>query len=424
MHKTRHRAWLLLLSAALVLTACGDSGDDNGNGSSGDGDSKASGEPIKVGGSLALTGFLSPSALIHDTAGKLFVDRLNDSGGLLGRPVEWVVVDDESLPDKAAAAYERLMTEDEVDLITGPYGTGTVSAAINVAQRYGYVLPNHTGSLTYLYDYPCHFPTWSSGRYPNQTIINDTLDMLEATGDAPESIAFVVNQFPGSNYLAYGTKDGDDKDQTGAIEIAKERGYEVIDISYPTDIQDWTPIATQIKNADPDYIWNAGVGLDTTNLLQALEGLNYDPKGIFGLWSTPGPIAALGDVADGVMLAGLYFPSMADDPEVQEIIDEYTTRAQAAETYPVFETQAASEWIQWEVLTQAAAGAESLDQDEMCEWLTENGIDSQLVGHLDFTTEDNNYPGNVSVIGQLQGGEWQAVWPDDKTVADVVYPSR
>jgi branched-chain amino acid transport system substrate-binding protein len=423
MHKIRHRTWfVVLLSVALLMTACGGGGDEDAG--TGDGDSKASGEPIKVGGSLALTGFLAPSALLHQTAGKLYVDRLNKAGGLLGRPVKWTLVDDESLPDKASANYERLITEDEVDLITGPYGTGTVSSAINVAERYGYVLPNHTGSLTYLYDYDCHFPTWSSGRYPNKTIITDTLDMLETSGNPPKSIAFVVNEFPGSNYLAYGTKDGDEEDQVGAIDIAKERGYEVTDVSYPTDISDWTPIASKIRDADPDYIFNAGVGLDTANLIQALKGLNYDPKGIFGLWSAPGPIAALGEDAEDVMLAGLYFPSMAKDPEVKEIIDEYTTRAEKAETYPVFETQAASEWIEWEVLTQAAEGAGSLDQQEMCDWLTENGIDSKLVGHLDFTKEDNHYPGNVSVIGQLQEGEWQAVWPEDKKTSDVSYPSR
>jgi branched-chain amino acid transport system substrate-binding protein len=414
---------VLLVSLTLIATACGGDNDD-GNAAPKDGEGKASGEPIRVGGSLALTGFLSGGGLIHNTAGKLFVDRLNEAGGLLGRPVEWVVVDDESLPDKAAAAYERLITEDEVDLITGPYGTGTVSSAINVAERYGYVLPNHTGSLTYLYDYDCHFPTWSSGRYPNETLITDTLDMLEATDNPPKSIAFVVNQFPGSNYLAYGTKDGDEKDAVGAIQLAKDRGFEVIDINYPTDISDWTPIASQIRDADPDYIWNAGVGLDTTNLLQALKGLNYDPKGVFGLWSAPGPLAALGEVADDVVLAGLYFPSMADDPEVEEIIAEYTSRAEQAETYPVFETQAASEWIQWELLTQAVEATESLEHEELCNWVKENGVDSQLLGPLDFNAEDNHYTGNVSVLGQLQDGEWQAVWPEDKKTAEASYPSR
>jgi branched-chain amino acid transport system substrate-binding protein len=71
-----------------------------------------------------------------------------------------VLFDDESVPDKAAALYERLITEEEVDLLIGPYGTGNITAAMNVAERYGYVFPHHTGSLTYAYTYDKHFPMW------------------------------------------------------------------------------------------------------------------------------------------------------------------------------------------------------------------------------------------------------------------------
>src|SRR5690606_41594202 len=102
------------------------------------------------------------TAAIHKVAGDLFVERLNASGGLLGRPVEWRVLDDESVADQAAALYERLITEDGVDLIMGPYGTGAIAAAIQVAERYGYVYPQHTGSLTYAFGYECHFPSWRS----------------------------------------------------------------------------------------------------------------------------------------------------------------------------------------------------------------------------------------------------------------------
>ena len=80
-----------------------------------------SGDPIRVGGSLSLTGFLSATGIIHQITGEAFVDNLNANGGLLGRPVEWVLLDDESSPDNAAALYERLITEDEVDLLMGPY---------------------------------------------------------------------------------------------------------------------------------------------------------------------------------------------------------------------------------------------------------------------------------------------------------------
>ena len=410
------------------LAACGDSEATNSGteptASSSSG-GKPSGKPILVGGSLALTGFLSPSALIHKTAGELFVDRLNAKGGLLGRPVEWRVLDDQSQNDKAAAAYERLITENEVDLITGPYGTGAFSAAIRVAQRYGYVIPNHTGSLTYQYSYENHFPSWSSGRYPNISVVSDVLDMLEETGKPPKKIMFVVNEFPGSNYLAFGTGDGDSKDKTGAVQVAKDRGYDVSQITYPSNISDWAPIAAQIRGTDPDLIWNGGVGLDAANLAQALKAINYKPKGQFSLWSSPGPLDGLGETSDNVMLAGLYLPSMpsAQSPEVKSIIEEYSARAKASQTYPVFETQAASEWVAWEFLVQAVEGTESLDNKVLGEWLRKNGVESQLLGKLSFNSDENNYTGNESIIGQLQDGVWQSVWPAKKSSAKVVYPS-
>ena len=58
--------------------------------------------------------------MIHQIAGELFVDRLNASGGLLGRPVEWTVLDDESDQAQVTTLYERLISQDQVDLIIGP----------------------------------------------------------------------------------------------------------------------------------------------------------------------------------------------------------------------------------------------------------------------------------------------------------------
>ena len=49
------------------------------------------GAPIRIGGTLALTGPLAPTALIHKIAGEIYVEELNKANGLLGRPVEWGV---------------------------------------------------------------------------------------------------------------------------------------------------------------------------------------------------------------------------------------------------------------------------------------------------------------------------------------------
>lgn len=409
------------LMASSFLVACSRS-DKASSGPTG-GSSK---KPIRVGASLSLTGALASAARIHKTAGDVFVQRLNDKGGLLGRKVEWIVIDDQSQNEKAAAAYERLIAAEKVDLISAPYGTGTTSAALQVAQRYGYLFPNTTGSLTYQYTYPGHFPSWSSGRYPNISIVTDVLDMIEETGQPLKKIAFVVDEFPGSNYVALGTSNGDDKDRQGAIDVAKSRGYEVSKITYPITISDWAPIAAQVRSFAPDLIFNAGVGLDGTNLAQSLKAVNFSPKAQFSLWAAPAPLEKLGATSNGVLLAGLYLPTMpqAQSAAAKEIVQLFAAKAKADKTYPVFETQAASEWVAWEFLVQAAEGTGSLDNKKMIDWLHQNGVKSELLGELKFDRNQNDYTGNGSIIAQLQDGEWQSVWPADKRSAKVVYPRK
>ena len=94
------------------------------------------GAPIRVGATLPLTGPLASVGTIHKIAGEVFIDGLNKRGGLLGRKVEWVLLDDQSQPANARTLYERLVTAEKVDLLMGPYGTGSIIAAMGVAQRF------------------------------------------------------------------------------------------------------------------------------------------------------------------------------------------------------------------------------------------------------------------------------------------------
>ena len=94
------------------------------------GASAQSGNPIKIGMSLALTGAgASPSKVIN-TALEIWRDDVNAKGGLLGRPVELVIYDDQSTPANVPGIYTKLITVDKVDLLLGPYGTNFVAPAM------------------------------------------------------------------------------------------------------------------------------------------------------------------------------------------------------------------------------------------------------------------------------------------------------
>ena len=118
-----------------------------------------SGEPIVVGGTLSLTGAFGATGIIHKIAGEQFVAQLNANGGLLGRPVEYAPLDDESNGERVTQLYEQLISQDGVELIMGPYGTPNILPAMAVAERHGYVLPQHTAVIAPLLGYDCQFPS-------------------------------------------------------------------------------------------------------------------------------------------------------------------------------------------------------------------------------------------------------------------------
>lgn len=412
--RRRLRIMALAVVVVMIASACGDDGatDTTGTGGTDAPSGEApSGEPIRIGGTLALTGFLAATGAIHETVGNVFVDRINAQGGLLGRPVEWVLLDDESVPDQAAAAYERLITEEEVDLVIGPYGTGNITSAMAVAERYGYVFPHHTASLTYAYDYACHFSSWSTGRHPNMTNPNLLYDALESSGNPPATIGFVVNEFPGTMFIAYGQEG---TDEGGAVALAEERGWEVVlDITFPTATSDWAPIAAQIRDADPDFLYIAGLGVNASNIITAMQGIDYMPAGMFSQWPAPGPLLAT-EGADGIMSVTIYeeHEPFTDDPEAVEVSEAINEAlAEAGIPYTKVETQAAASWTAWEYLQQAAEGAGSLDQAAMCDWLLENGVDTLFQGEIEFYPDQQNYFEDLSKIKQIQDGDWWVVYP-------------
>lgn len=403
----------------LAVAGCNRGGDDDG----GDGGG-ASADPIVVGSTLSLTGAFAATGQIHRVAGEEFVERVNANGGLLGRPLEWRVLDDQSDQAQVSQLYERLISQDEVDLIIGPYATPNILSAMAVAERHGYVLPQHTAVLAPQLTYECQFPAWSIGPTPNSFIPNQLFDALASLDDPPTTVAILTSQSGSAAFVS----DGFENDRSGMLSIARERGLEVVaDIHYPPTTTDWVPIATQVRDADPDIVIDNGLGVDMVNILQALAQLNYQPRMSFALFPAPGPLLGLGELAEGTLSVSMFEPDQAAldqlGPEVTEIVNGFTERAEEAELpYTVFETQATASWTAWEILAAAVEGTGGTDNQAMCDWLHENGVDTTFNGHIDFDPADNNFWPTTQRLKQIQNGSWVTVWPPDRAAADLVGP--
>jgi branched-chain amino acid transport system substrate-binding protein len=422
--------FVIFIGAALIVSAATGcekkSGDGAAKTAAGEADPAASAKPIVVGSTLSLSGAFAATGQIHKIAGELFLDRLNKAGGLIGRKVTWVVRDDESDQAKVATLYEQLIAQDKVDLIMGPYATPNILSAMAVAERHGYVLPQHTAVLAPLMKYPCQFPGWSFGFAPNEFVPGQLFDAMASLPRPPKKIAILTNQNGSTDFVSYGA--GDNK--KGFVSIARERGLEVVaEIKYPPGAAtSWAPLATQVRDAKPDLVINSGLGIDPVNLLQAMAQLDYSPPLMFSLFPAPGPLLKLGPTADRHLSVTIFEANQAIlaklGPAATEIVNEFKNRATEAKLpYTAFEVQATASWNAWEILASGVKAAGSVDNKAICNALHKDGADTTFSGHLAFDPAQNNFwPPTTSGLKQIQDGTWVSVWPAERAAAPIKPP--
>jgi branched-chain amino acid transport system substrate-binding protein len=361
------------------------------------------GPPVRVGSSLALTGPLAATALVHKITGEIYVDELNRKNGLLGRPVEWVLLDDQSKPDVARTLYERLITVDKVDLLLGPYATGAILSAMGVAQRYDKLLVHHTFGIPHLAKYERQFPAWAMGPEPGRTLPSRLFDALAASPKPPKTIAVVTDKFPSVHFMS-----------TGAREVAQQRGLrETLYLEFEFGTRDFGPIAARVKDANPDFLWVGAVGLDGNQLLDALKKIDYTPKSHFYLYPAPGPLAKApeGKNALSTTVFEEHTP-FTNNPVAAEFVKIFRERAtKAGLPYPFVDVQAAASYAAWQLLEASVTATKSLDNKLLSEWLKANRVDT-IIGKLRFDGP-NNYGDDLSKVKQVQDGKWLVVWPKE-----------
>lgn len=362
----------------------------------------AQGEPpIRIGSTLALTGPLAATALVHKTVGEIYVEQLNKRGGLLGRRVEWIVKDDQSKPDLARTLYEQLVTADKVDLLFGPYATGAILSAMGVAQRYNKVLVHHTFGIPSLAKYECQFPAWSLGPVPEITVPNTVFNALDSTAKPPKTVAVVTSKFPSVHFMSL-----------GARELAKKRGLkEVLFLEWDFGNLDYGPIAARIKDAKPDFVWVGAIGLEGNQLLDAMNKIDYSPPLHFYMYPAPAPMSK-SPLAKNAMSMTVFEEHVpyTNAPGAKEFIPLYRERAAKAGIPDTsVEVQAAASFTAWQILEAAVRGTNSLDDRKMCAWLKANKVDT-IQGKLRFDGP-SNYGDDLMRVKQVQNGRWVTVYP-------------
>jgi branched-chain amino acid transport system substrate-binding protein len=360
-----------------------------------------SGKPVRVGGTLSLTGFLAQTAVVHKIASEIMVEEINSRNGFLGRPVEYVLLDDQSKPDVARSLYEKLITVDKVDLIQGPYATAPILAAMGVAQRYGKVIIQSSMGIPKLQTYDMAFPATPFGPNPDQTYPNVILDAMASLPTPPKTIVILTSKFPSAQFMAQGMREQSEK-----------RGVKVVlYLEYESGNRDFGAIAARVKEANADFLWVGSLGLESNQVLEALRKLDYTPKNSFHLYPAPGPLALSPD-AKNAWCSTFLEPAepFMSRPGVARQAAAYKERATKANLpYAIIDAQAAGMISEWQILEAGVNGAKSLDDKAIAAFLKKNGADT-IYGNLRFDGP-YNHGAAEQLIKQVQNGEWKVVWP-------------
>jgi branched-chain amino acid transport system substrate-binding protein len=367
---------------------------------------QAKGKPIRLGGSLAITGPLADNAQWIKRGYEYWAEKVNKSGGLLGRPVELVIYDDEGKPDKAVQLLEKLITVDKVDLLLGGYGGASCAAQMPAAERYGMVyvsMGGHMTSFSQGFKY-----SFSATPMMGEWLSDAFFKFVETLppNDRPKSVAFIrLNNAIGRSGMASERK------------WAEKLGMKIVlEEFYDPPLATADTIISKAKQGGAELLYCSQFFPDAVLTVRSAKALGYNPKFFLQTIAATSPAWAktLGSDANYVY-QGVIMTNSLPFPEIQELnkVAKEKWQVPDAPEYFLF-------GYSWpETLQRGVEGAKSLKQDAIRDYLRTHEV-SILAGKFKF--DDKGLPPEYSYVVQVQKGETVVVYPTDKATAKAVYP--
>jgi branched-chain amino acid transport system substrate-binding protein len=151
-----------------------------------------SGEPIKIGYSMSLTGGLAPNGKSALLAQHIWEEETNAKGGMLGRPVKLIYYDDKSSPSEIPSIYTKLLDIDRVDLIIGAYGTALTAPAMPIVIQRKKTFIGLLGlAVNSQFNYPNYFVMGPYGPDAKSAFTKGFFDVALRQNPKPQTVAIV-----------------------------------------------------------------------------------------------------------------------------------------------------------------------------------------------------------------------------------------
>ncbi len=353
-------------------------------------------KPLRIGFSMARTGMLANATPSQMNTYELWREQINAKGGMdvggVRRKVEFVVFDDQSKPEQAVRIYEKLITDDKVDLLLAPWGTPFHLAIAPVLEKFKFPMVGNTAASVALRQVKPGYIWFPTSAIPDR--IGAELTAMLKTQNV-KSVAVLSNVLPFT------------KEIKNFLEPElKKAGIEIkVSTEYPPDISDMTSTLTQIKQANVDAVLAlAYPGDSVLYAKQAKElGLNQPFQFIaIGPSDAFFPKAVGASSAEGVVTIAHWSPR-AEWKGSQAFYDAYVKKFGEDPDY----LNSALAWMSLEILETTVAKT-GLDKGKMRDMISSTTFDT-INGKVKFEGVQNVITPTAFV--QIQKGKLQLVWP-------------
>lgn len=384
-------------------------------------------EPILIGSSLPLTGSFSIPGEKHQDGYQLCVDLINEAGGLLGRPVELLVSDNQSDAETAIAQFERFINQDNVDLILGTFSSLITFPASSITEQAQMVHPIPSAAALRIYergyDYLFYFQP-NVAEYIGETPIMMLQDLV-GEGDIPETAALVWADDFFANSIAAGLL-GEEVEVEGRDEPVDlspggiaEAGMEVVYTEqWPEQgFSDWITLANAIKASDAEMLFALVTSPDEgIQLVRALQTVDYQPQAMFMSQGAQREFQEqLGEAAEGIMVHASWHPlanftgelngqPYTNEDFLNDFQEAYGRDADEDEAIPFALCQG---------MEQAVRATGSTDNTVLRDWLASRTAEEPVKTILgDFYWDERGLPvGKPFIMVQWQDGNLEFVYP-------------
>jgi branched-chain amino acid transport system substrate-binding protein len=389
--------------------------------------SAQSGEPIKIGFSMALTGPLASNGKQALLGAKIWEEEINAKGGLLGRPVKLINYDDQSNPATVPGIYMKLLDVDKVNLVVSGYATNMVAPAMPIVMQKGKTLIGLSAlDVNSEFHYPKYFSMLPTGPDTKASFTEGFFQIASEQNPKPTTVALTSEDAEFARNAC-----------EGARENAKKFGVKIVyDKTFPPGTTDFSPVIRALQVANADLVVVCSYPLSSAGIVMSANELNFTPKmfggAMIGLQATVLK-NKLKSKLNGIVNYETWVPSPKLLAPAADFFQKYQERAKAEGVDPLGSSLGGWGYAYFQVLGEAVEGANSINDDKVADYLRSHefhtimadvrfGSNGEWTKSRMMQVQYHNIT-DAAGLDTWKGMSYQTVLtPPDQKTGDVIYP--